>query len=319
MAALTLAFELTTSISNLRHLQASDLGPYDAVSLGNIYCPRYEGNLLERPGDLARAVELVRAQGKRAHVATYAAPRRGALDAIMRAVEAGLGAGATAVEVHAMGVLKLVRDAFPGCPLHAGSFANVYTELGAAVLRDLGVVRIAPPHELPLDEVDRIAREAGVPVELTVHGKVPLGVSESCILLEHEAEWGVACPDLCQQDVFLTKDDWALKSVGTGILSGRDVCMLEHLGLLLDAGHRHFRVEAVSESPAYRLAIGAVYREALMRRLQGQVEDDPQWWSAVRAHARVGLANGFYFGRSGMEYVGGVSESPSETPVGGSP
>jgi putative protease len=307
-------FELTTSISNLRHLRQSDLGPYDAVYLGNIHCPRYEDNLVERPADLARAVELVRAQGKRAYVATYAAPRRGALDSVMRAVAAGLGAGAAGVEVHAMGVLKLVRDAFPGSRVHAGSFANVYTELGAAVLRDLGVARIAPPPELPLDEVDRIAHDAGVPLELTVHGKIPLGVSESCILLDHEAAWGVACPDLCQKDVFLRKDGWALKSVGTGILSGRDVCMLRHLGRLLDAGHRAFRIETVSESPAYRLQIGTVYREALTRRLEGQAADDPRWWDTVRAHTRVGLANGFYFGQSGMDYLGGAEAEQGPAP-----
>ena len=298
------AFELTTSVSNLRHLRGSDLDPYDAVYLGNIHCRRYEGNLLERPDDLRTAVEMVRDQGKRAYVTTYAAPRAEALAAIMRAVEAGVGAGAAAVEVHAVGVLKLVRDAFPGTAVHAGSFANVYTDLGAEVLRDRGVARITPHHELPLDEVDRIARDVGVPMELTVHGKIPLGVSEVCFLLDYEAKWGVACPDLCQKDVFLRKDDWGLKSVGKGILSGRDVCLLEHLGRLLEAGHRHFRIETVSESPAYRLAIGTVYREALARRLEGDSADEPRWWETVWAHTRLGLANGFYFGRSGMDYVG---------------
>ncbi len=50
-------FELNTSISNLRDLRASDLGPYDAVYLGNIYCRLYEANLLERPGELQDAFE----------------------------------------------------------------------------------------------------------------------------------------------------------------------------------------------------------------------------------------------------------------------
>ena len=59
------------------------------------------------------------------------------------------------------------------------------------------------------------------------------------------------------------------KSVGKGILSGKDVCMLEHLPRLWGAGHRHFRIETVSESAAYRREVAAVYRAALTRAAEG--------------------------------------------------
>ena len=108
-----------------------------------------------------------------------------------------------------------------------------------------------------------------------MHGKLPLGVSDSCLLLGCEAELGVGCPDLCRQDVFLSRGDWVLKSVGTGVLSGRDACLLEHLPRLVADGHRHFRIEAVSETPAYRLAVGRVYREALARALGGDARSTP--------------------------------------------
>jgi putative protease len=94
-----------------------------------------------------------------------------------------------------------------------------------------------------------------------------------------------------------------MKSVGTGILSGRDLCLLEHLPRLLAAGHRHFRVAAVSESPAYRRDVGAVYREAIARALAGDPARDARWWPVLRRHSRLGFCNGFAFGRSGMEYV----------------
>src|SRR5262249_59308238 len=125
-----------------------------------------------------------------------------------------------------------------------------------------GVRRTAPSHELPLDEADAIAAAGRIPLELTLHGKLPLGVSDTCILLEHEPAWGARCPDLCQREVFLQREDWTLKSVGTGILTGRDLCLLGELPRLLAAGHRHFRIEAGSESPAYRVQVGAVYRDA---------------------------------------------------------
>lgn len=299
-----MSFELTTSLSSLRHLRESDLGPYDAVYLGNLHCRRYEGNLLERPADLREAIAVVRDLGRRAYLTTYAAVRRDGLPAVRAAIETAAAAGAAAVEVHAPGLVKLVREEFPGLAVHAGSFANVYTDLGAQLLKGFGVARIAPSHELTLDELDAMARAGGIPLEPVVHGKVPLGVSDTCVLLDHETRWGVRCPDLCQQDVFFRRDDWALKSVGTGVLSGHDVCLLEHLPRLLAAGHRHFRVEALSESPAYRRDVGRVYRAALGRALGGEPGVDPGWWDTLRAHARLGLCNGFAFGRSGMEYVG---------------
>ncbi|MGH7263594.1 MAG: peptidase U32 family protein [Candidatus Rokuibacteriota bacterium] len=300
-----MTFELTTSISSLRHLRESDLEPYDALYLGNLHCRRYEGNLLERPADLREAIGICRDLGRRAYLTTYAAVRQDALGAIRAAIETASAAGATAVEVHAPGLVKLVRDEFPGMAIHVGSFANVYTDLGVEVLKRFGVARIVPSHELTLDELDAMATAGGIPLESVVHGKVPLGVSDACILLDYETAWGVRCPDLCQRDVFLRRDDWGLKSVGTGILSGHDVCLLEHLPRLLAAGHRHFRIEGVAESPAYRRDIGQVYRAAIGRALGGEGRVDPGWWEVLRAHAKLGLCNGFAFGRSGMEYVGG--------------
>jgi len=301
---MTPAFELNTSISNLRDLRASDLGPYDAVYLGNIFCRVYEDNLLERSADLAEGVRIVADQGKRAYLATYAAPRNDFLPRLRKALEVAVTAGAAAVEVHNLGILKIVRDEFPSLPAHIGGFANVYTDAGALVLKDFGAVRITPNYELDLQEIDQIARDGGLPMELLVHGKMPLGISDYCFLLDYEAAWGIECPALCQQDLFLTKDGWAMKSVGKGVLSGKDVCMLEHLPRLVAAGHRNFRIEAVSESPAYRHDVGSVYRQALTRALSGEYDVEPGWWDLVQRHSRLGLCNGFYFGQSGMDYRG---------------
>jgi putative protease len=296
--------ELNTSIANLRDLRASDLGVYDAIYLGDIYCRLYEANFLERPDDLREGLRILRDQGKRAYVATYAAPRNDFLPRIRRALEVTVTAGADAVEVHNLGVLKIAHDEFPGLPVHVGGFANVYTDAGVEVLRGFGAVRFTPNYELSLDEIREIVTTCRAPMELLVHGKMPLGVSDYCFLLDYEEKWGIKCPDLCQKDLFLKQGDWAMKSVGKGILSGKDVCMLEHLPRLLADGHRHFRIETLSESPAYRREVAGVYREALGWAAEATFEQDPQWWDVVRAHARIGLCNGFYFGKSGMDYAG---------------
>ncbi|HEU5250393.1 MAG TPA: peptidase U32 family protein [Thermoanaerobaculia bacterium] len=302
-------FELNTTIANLRDLRVSDLRDYDAVYLGDIYCRIYEANFLEQLGDLREGIRIVQDQGKRAYVTTYAAPRNDFLPRVRKMLETAVEAGAHAVEIHNLGILKIAHEEFPQLPVHIGGFANVYTAAGVEVLRDFGAVRFTPNYELSLEEIDEITRGCGAPVELLVHGKMPLGISDYCFLLEYEEKWGIKCPDLCQKELFLKQGDWAMKSVGKGILSGKDVCMLEHLPRLLAEGHRHFRIETVSETPAYRREVAAVYRAALDRAAAGESALEEGWWETLARHARIGLCNGFYFGKSGMDYAGIRPES----------
>jgi putative protease len=297
-------YELNTTIANLRDLRESDLRDYDAVYLGDIYCQLYEANFLERLGDLKEGLRILRDLGKRAYVTTYAGPRNDFLPKVQKMLEASATAGAEAVEVHNLGILKIAHEEFPELPVHVGGFANVYTAPGIEVLRAFGAVRFTPNYELSLEEIREITTECGASMELLVHGKMPLGISDYCFLLEYEKKWGIKCPDLCQKDLFLKQGDWAMKSVGKGILSGKDVCMLEHLPRLLEEGHRHFRIETVSESPTYRREVAAVYRAALDRAVGGDGAVDEGWSETLLRHARIGLCNGFYFGKSGMDYAG---------------
>ncbi|MGH7473642.1 MAG: peptidase U32 family protein, partial [Candidatus Methylomirabilales bacterium] len=60
-------FELNTGISNMKDLMASDLGPYDAVYLGNPFCRDYEANFLERLEDLRAGIRHCREAGRKAY------------------------------------------------------------------------------------------------------------------------------------------------------------------------------------------------------------------------------------------------------------
>ena len=80
--------------------------------------------------------------------------------------------------------------------------------------------------------------------------------------------------------------------------------MLEHLPRLPADDHWHFRIEAVSEAPASRREIAAMCRQAPAHALEGPLEQNPRWWEVVRAHARIGPCDGFYFGERGMDDAG---------------
>jgi putative protease len=296
--------ELNTTISNLRSLRESDLGAYDAVYLGNIYCRVFEDNFLERMDDLKEGIAYVKDRGLRAYVTSYAAPRNDTLPKVRKALEVAAQAGADGIEVHNLGVLRMLHEQFPDMPAHIGGFANVYTDAGASVLKEYGAVRFTPNYEISLEEVKSIVDRAGIQAEILVHGKMPLGVSDYCFLLEYEGKWPEKCPTLCQKQLFLKQGDWAMRSVGKGILSGKDVCMLEHVPMLIALGCKAFRIEAAYETPAYRHEMGKIYRAALERAIEGNNTADDSAWKTIREHTSVGLCNGFFFGRTGSEYIG---------------
>jgi U32 family peptidase len=347
--------ELIITVSSPRELEGTDLSPYDAVCLGNPYCRRVEGNFAEDPDLLRGAVASLRAAGKKAYVTSPAAPRGRDLPQVNRLIEAAAAAGADALEVHNMGVLRMLRGQGGPLPAHMGAFANVYTHLGAKVMRGYGAVRVRPNAEVGLEEMAIIAGEGGVEVEAFVHGKIPLGVTDQCFLLEGPEETDPNCPASCREERWLLpgrggKDDpsraggpvlrggegglmegggdhpgrgnhgrfqgsreggWILKTVGKGVLSGKDMCMLEHLPLLLVRGFRIFKVEGLYETPAYRGEIGAVYRDALALAASGEPYGiRPEWAETVMRHARFGLCNGYCFGRTGRLYVGDVLHTP---------
>ena len=301
-------FELNTTISNLQTLRESDLSAYDAVYLGNIYCRSFQENFLERLSDLKDGIAFVKDHGVRAYVTSYGAPRNDALRKVQEGLKTAVEAGADAIEVHNLGVLRLLHEQFTGTPAHVGGFANVYTDAGASVLKDYGAVRFTPNYEISLEEISAIADAASLPAEILVHGKMPLGISDYCFLLEYEQKWEEKCPTLCQKCLFLKQGDWAMRSVGKGVLSGKDVCMLEHLPALVNARHSVFRIESAYESAAYRRDIGRIYRSALERAFAGDGGVDEANWDSIGRHTEIGLCNGFYFGRTGGEYIGSLRE-----------
>ena len=277
------------------------------MCLGTPYCRRADGNYAEALDLLPGVVSRLHAEGKRAYVATPAVPRESDLPHVARLVDAAAAAGADALEIHNMGVLRIVREKGRQVPAHMGAYANVYTHLAAGVMRDAGAVRVRPNAEVSLGEMAVLAREAGVEVEVLVHGKIPLGVTDRCFLLTEPEESDPKCPSACGEIHWLTSRQWVLKTVGKGVLSGRDMCLLEHLPRLVADGFRVFRVEGLYETAAYRSEIGAVYREALARAFGGgsfALED--RWADTVRRHAPRGLCNGYSFGTTGRAYVGTV-------------
>lgn len=291
----SLMVELSTNISNLRELKKTDLRYYDAVYLGNNLCLDYEDNFLQKTDDIQKGVEYLKKLGKKAFITTLAVPRNRDLDSVRKTLNAALKAGIDAVEVHNMGTLRIADKLVPGIPKHVGILANIYTSFSSEKLKEYGVTRITPNPEVTLDEIKVILDKSKVEVSFLLHGKIPLGVTDSCFLLDKNAG---KCPDVCKETFWLKSNQWVIKNVGKGIYSGKDLCMLEHLDLLLKTGLKYFKVESLYENPGYRSKVGEAYKSTFLSgSLNGKLLNE------ILMLSEHGICNGYYFAKSGRYYV----------------
>ncbi len=297
-------FELATHIPNLKKLKECDLSSYDAVYLGDFTCPLYPGNFSSSPADLREGVGQVRAMGKKCYLSLYAIPKDSDLPWIRDILQESRDVPLDGVEVHSMGLLRVVRDLLDDIPIHLGIFGNLYTDETARVLNTHGVQRVFPNAELSLQEIGYIKDHTPVEVILPLHGKIPLVISATCFLTEYEKRVPSHCEEGCAQGHWLTHEEWVLKNIGRANVSGKDLCMLEHLDLVLGRGFDLFYVHTLGEDPGYLNTVGAIYREALQRAVTGEEFCLSKWIERLRSLAQVGLCNGYYFGTSGQQYVG---------------
>lgn len=302
-------FELSTNLANPKDLRVTDISAYDAIYLGDFSCAEYPNNYSSNADVLAEAVEHIHALGKKCYLRLYAVPGNHDLPWVRNHLRAALQLPFDGFEVHNMGLLRVLREMECQAPVHLGVFGNLYTHETARVIKDYGVTRVYPSPELSLKEIIYIREEAPMEVLAPVHGKIPLVISETCFIMEHTDGGASECNFYCSKDHWLERGsgDWSLKDTGRMTLSGKDLCMLEHLPEMLARGLTAFYVQSHGEGPEYVSQVGAIYRAALEKAEAGQPAGEAkltQWLSQLGALARKGLCNGYYFESAGQRYVG---------------
>lgn len=296
-------FELSTSVFTLSELQHTDISPFDSIYLGDPFCRDYSKNLGENREDLEKALKLLRSKDKKVYVSTYSVPRNDDLEAAERLLSWCEELKVDAVEVHNFGTLRMAKNRHPGLNLFVGCLANIYTEPTVMKLKEFGASRIMGNYELSMEELETIKNNCNIDVELLVHGKMILGISESCLLkrrLEHKED---DCMDLCRRDFHLVSSKMFLRTFGRVTMSGKDVCLIEHLPEVVRRGFKVFRIESFAENRDYAGVVGNIYRRALEEATGGRDFNPYNYLPDLQKISRSNLCNGYYFATSGQEYV----------------
>ncbi len=208
-----------------------------------------------------------------------------------------------------MGLIEYLKDSFPELPLHASTQMTVTDSNSAEILRSKGVCRIVPARELSLKELKYIKDRTGLEIETFIHGALCYSYSGQCLFssfLGGRSGNRGRCAGPCRlpYSVYESANNKALCN-NRYPLSLKDLCTLEHVSELIEAGIDSFKIEGRLKSPEYVWGVTHTYRKYIDRYYEGKdttaAKEDMDILSSLYLRSSVG--SGYYFKHNGKEMI----------------
>ena len=303
--------ELLAPAGDMERLRMSLAYGADAVYLaGTDFGMRsFAGNFT--PEELKQAVALCHSRGVAVHVTCNTMPRNGEIARMPEWLEYLQELGVDAAILADVGVLSLLKKHAPKLKAHISTQASVSNYQAAAAWHELGASRVILARELSLDEIREIRAKAPRELELEafVHGAMCVSYSGRCLLSNYmtgrDANRG-ACAQPCRYQYALVEEKRPGEyfpigedAGGAYILNSRDMCMIDHIPELIDAGLDSLKIEGRAKSAYYAAVVTGAYRHAIDAALAGQPLE-PVWRDEVEKVSHRPYSTGFYFGEPGQ-------------------
>ena len=211
--------------------------------------------------------------------------------------------GLDGVIVQDPGVMAVISRQFPHLPIHVSTQAAVTSGESADFLKDLGVTRIVPARELSLDEIRKMKDDTGLEIECFIHGSMCYSYSGKCLLSSFIGGRS-GNRGRCAQPCRLAYD-------GKYVLSLKDMCTIDILPSLIDAGISSFKIEGRMKSRDYVYAITSIYRKYIDKYYEGgkYLADSKDKNILISVYTRSGNCDGYYNRHNGREMI--TYDSPS--------
>ena len=263
------------------------------------------------PEQLRQAVEFCHGRGVRVHVTCNTMPRNEEVARLPEWLEFLEDTGVDAIILADVGTLALAKRHAPHVQCHISTQASVVNYQSAAAWHDLGASRVILARELSLDEIREIRAKAPKELELEVfaHGAMCVSYSGRCLLSNYmtgrDSNRG-ACAQPCRYQYALMEE----KRPGeyfpvyeengeTYIMNSRDMCMIDHVPELLEAGLDSLKLEGRAKSAYYAAIVTGAYRHAIDAAMAGQPLD-PVWRDEVEHISHRHYSTGFFYGQPGQ-------------------
>ncbi len=233
-------------------------------------------------------------------------------------------AGLDAVIVQDFGVMRYVHEVFPDLAIHASTQMTITTGYAYNLLKEYGVTRIVPARELSMDEIASLKNDAGEPeVEVFVQGALCYCYSGQCLMssmLGGRSGNRGRCAQTCRLPYSLFDEAGRqIQSKGEYLLSPKDLCGLEAIPELIQAGVDSFKIEGRMKRPEYVAACVRAYRTLVDAWYAGRFSD-----ALVRQYKtemaevfnRGGFTEGYYNQKNGKAMMSTAYPGNIGTAVG---
>ena len=212
-----------------------------------------------------------------------------------------------------IGILGYLKKNFPDKELHLSTQANCVNTEAAKMYHDMGIKRIVLGRELSLKEIEAIKNNVpGLEIEVFAHGAMCLAYSGRCFLSKYLADRSANqgdCAHSCRWQYRVLEEserpgEYFPVVQGenfTSILSSKDLCMIDHLKELKDAGVDSIKIEGRMKSIYYTAVITRAYRKQL-DYIEGISKEDPKpYVDEIFNVSHREFSTGFYYGKDEIE------------------
>jgi len=303
--------ELLSPAGDMERLKMAVLYGADAVYLaGTAFGMRaFAGNFT--PEELPQAVKFAHDHGVKAHVTVNIMPRNDEIAQLPAYLEQLDDAGVDALIVADLGAFMMAGKYAPRCERHISTQQSIANYECAQSWFDLGAKRVVLARELNLEEIREIRKKVDPALEIETfgHGAMCVSYSGRCLLSNYmtgrDSNRG-ACAQPCRYQYALMEEKRPGEyfpvfedEKGTYIMNSRDMCTIDHLKDLMDAGIDCIKIEGRAKSAYYAAIVTGAYRHVIDDICAGR-EIDKVWRDEVDHVSHRIYSTGFYYGQPGQ-------------------
>ncbi len=205
------------------------------------------------------------------------------------------------------GIMRISKKYMPNTDIHVSTQANILNYEAVKFWQDMGATRAILARELPIKDVAEIKQKVpDMELECFIHGAQCVSFSGRCLLSdymtdgERKANSG-NCSQPCRWSYKLVEEtrpgqyfEIAENEKGTHILSTKDLCLVNHLKEMIEAGIDSFKVEGRTKSLYYVSAVAKTYREAIDAVFENPQADTREYFEELLKVGNRGYTTGFY-------------------------